>query len=168
MWEERFKRVLLEGTGGEELVWAVGAYIDYLNAVRAGVVEDPADYRHCGYGAAVGGDKLARQRLAEMFGMSGEGWGRVHRAYRMILMERGVETLDDEGKVARRGIKWEKVHDERKRGYSMSIGELLRKRIRYFSDGVALGGKEFVDEVFRRNKKRMRVMRKEGARVPKE
>ncbi len=32
----------------------VCAYVD-LNAVRAGMVEDPADYRWCGYGEAVDG-----------------------------------------------------------------------------------------------------------------
>ena len=34
----------------------VGAYID-LNAVRAGVVEDPKDYRWSGYGEAAGGSR---------------------------------------------------------------------------------------------------------------
>ena len=52
-----------------------GAYID-LNAVRAGIVEDPKDYRFCGYGEAVGKGKLGEyvllRRLAGMgFGVEG-------------------------------------------------------------------------------------------------
>jgi putative transposase len=36
----------------------IAAYID-LNAVRAGLVVDPKDYRFCGYGEAMGGGLLA-------------------------------------------------------------------------------------------------------------
>ncbi|MBM3880253.1 MAG: transposase, partial [Verrucomicrobia bacterium] len=50
LWAERFRSVLVEDQSG--VLETVSAYID-LNAVRAGLVEDPKDYRHCGYGAAV-------------------------------------------------------------------------------------------------------------------
>jgi REP element-mobilizing transposase RayT len=46
LWSERFKSVLLEGG---HAVAAIAAYID-LNPVRAGLCEDPKDYRYCGYG----------------------------------------------------------------------------------------------------------------------
>ena len=52
LWEERFKSVLVEGVGRGLATMA--AYID-LNPVRAGLVEDPKDYRWCGYGEALGG-----------------------------------------------------------------------------------------------------------------
>ena len=52
LWEERFKSVLVEGSG--TTLAAMAAYID-LNPVRAGLVEDPKDYRWCGYGEALGG-----------------------------------------------------------------------------------------------------------------
>jgi len=38
----------------------MAAYID-LNAVRAGLVEDPKDYRFCGYAEAVVGHRRARE-----------------------------------------------------------------------------------------------------------
>ena len=41
----------------------MAAYID-LNPVRASMVEDPKDYRFCGYGEAVAGDKRAKFGLA--------------------------------------------------------------------------------------------------------
>ena len=45
VWEDRFKSVLVEGE--EHLRTAMAAYID-LNAVRAGIVGDPKEYRWCG------------------------------------------------------------------------------------------------------------------------
>ena len=42
LWAERFKSVLVEGS--REALLTVAAYID-LNAERAGLVGDPAEYR---------------------------------------------------------------------------------------------------------------------------
>lgn len=167
LWEDRFKSVLLEGNDGDDLVWVIGAYID-LNAVRAGIVEDPADYRHSGYGAAVGGDKQARKRIKEMLGMAGERWDKVARVYRGVLMERGIETVTDEGKISKRGIKPTKLEAERRQGYALARSGILRRRARYFTDSIVLGSKEFLNGVFKKNKRRMQVKRKNGARVPQD
>jgi len=61
LWEERFKSILIQGRTGHALA-TVAAYID-LNAVRAGLVSDPKDYRYCGYGEAVAGSVQAREGL---------------------------------------------------------------------------------------------------------
>ena len=45
LWAERFRSILVEDR--PEVVRTVAAYID-LNPVRAGMVEDPVDYRYCG------------------------------------------------------------------------------------------------------------------------
>ncbi|WPJ94655.1 transposase [Coraliomargarita algicola] len=50
LWADRFKSVLVEGHGNP--LQTMAAYID-LNPVRAGLVEDPKDYRFCGYAEAV-------------------------------------------------------------------------------------------------------------------
>lgn len=42
MWEDRFRSVLVEGRG--HALRTMAAYID-LNPVRAGLCEDPKDYR---------------------------------------------------------------------------------------------------------------------------
>ena len=60
LWAERFKSVLVEGRGNP--LQTMAAYID-LNPVRAGLVEDPKDYRFCGYAQAVAGHEVARQGL---------------------------------------------------------------------------------------------------------
>ena len=49
LWEDRFKSVLVQGEPG--VLGMVAAYID-LNAVRAGIVKDPRDWRWCGYAEA--------------------------------------------------------------------------------------------------------------------
>jgi putative transposase len=46
VWADRFKRVLLEGEAGNSAVWNCIKYIE-RNAVRAGIVNDPAAYRYC-------------------------------------------------------------------------------------------------------------------------
>ncbi|MBM3882029.1 MAG: transposase, partial [Verrucomicrobia bacterium] len=73
LWAERFRSVLVEDQPG--VLETVSAYID-LNAVRAGLVEDPKDYRHCGYAAAVAGDAKARSGLLSLYTGGSEGSSR--------------------------------------------------------------------------------------------
>jgi hypothetical protein len=59
LWEERCKSVPVEN--GQALV-TMATYID-LNPVRAGLMEDPREYRRCRYAAAVAGKRRARRGL---------------------------------------------------------------------------------------------------------
>jgi len=95
LWEERFKSVIVEsGTAAR----TISAYID-LNPVRAGMVEDPADYRWSSYGEAVGGGprgngKKAREGLVRAItsdkhtadtGFGAGEWKEASRRYRRLL-----------------------------------------------------------------------------------
>jgi hypothetical protein len=60
LWDSRYRSVVVEDT--PLALMSVAAYID-LNPLRAGMVEDPMDYVWSGYGAAMGGEKAARQGL---------------------------------------------------------------------------------------------------------
>ena len=60
LWADRFKSVLVEGAGNPLQIMA--GYID-LNPVRAGIIEDPKEYRFCGYAEAVAGEKVAQLGL---------------------------------------------------------------------------------------------------------
>lgn len=92
LWEERYKSVIVEdGTASRMMA----AYID-LNPVRAGMVKDPAEYRWCSYGEAVGGGpkgngKKAREGLVRAcMGHKGVGfdaakWKEVAKMYRKLL-----------------------------------------------------------------------------------
>ena len=51
---------------------------------------------------------------------------------------------------------------------NLALGQVLRLRVRYFSDGVAIGSKSFVEGVFRENRKKFGSKRKDGARVIRE
>jgi len=44
------------------------------------------------------------------------------------------------------------------------LQDVLRCRVRYFSDGVAIGSKAFVNEVFRLYRNNFGTTRKDGAR----
>jgi putative transposase len=78
LWAERFKSVLVEGQGNP--LQTMAAYID-LNPVRAGLVEDPKDYRFCGYAEAVAGDAEAKRGLIHIW--TDRGAKRIDSALRM-------------------------------------------------------------------------------------
>jgi len=92
LWEERYKSVLVENS--RNALMTMAAYID-LNAVRAGIVKKPEDYRWCSYGAAAGGDKLAREGLGRILDetdpVSGDdfknNWKEAAKLYRIWLYQ---------------------------------------------------------------------------------
>ena len=170
LWEDRFKSVLVQGVPG--VLATVAAYID-LNAVRAGIVKDPREWRWCGYAEALKGQGIARDGLYEVLGehgalrRDGEAWKKVHRRYRQLLMEEGRQLRDEEDRVVRKGLTPEEFEAEEARDFELPAPGLLRHKIRYFVDGLALGSAAFVESVFEKNRVRMGVKRTCGARVPK-
>ena len=157
LWEARFKSVLVEGPWGTLL--KVAAYID-LNAVRAGLVSDPKDYRWCGYSEAVAGKELARQGLASAASdlKSGASWREVAAAYRRLLFGSGREQAD------RPGISREEVARVFAAGGNLTLAQLLRCRVRHFCDGLAIGSSEFIERIFQANRDRFGSRRVSGAR----
>ncbi len=155
LWMERFKSLLVEDTlDGRSIV---ASYID-LNPVRAEMVEDPKNYRHCGYGAAVGGDKRCRKGI--MWIMDMDNWKEAAAAYRVLLMQRGhVQKTGKKGAVNR-----PLLLDTLEREGQLPLSELLRLRVRYFSDGLVLGSELFVEDVFEQYRSHFGEKRKSGAR----
>ena len=154
LWEERFRSVLVEGTGGWSKdglsgLLAVAAYID-LNPVRAGIVDDPKGYRWCGYAAAVAGNKASRSGLATCAGKArNAGWRTVGAAYRKVLYAAG-EARDggrtpDGSTVGRRGFTQAEIEAVWKAGGRLSLGTVLRCRVTYFTQGLAIGRRRFVE-----------------------
>ncbi|MBC2601935.1 transposase [Puniceicoccus vermicola] len=131
LWAERFKSVLVEGDR-----WAlrtVAAYID-LNAVRAGLVEDPKDYRFCGYAEALGGSRMARVGLSVV--------DKDLAVYRQTLYGAGAGEKDEKKSISREEAV--RVLEEEKGKLPLSV--VLRCRVRYFTDGMVLGSAAFVEE----------------------
>ncbi len=157
LWESRFKSVIVEGHWGSLL--KVAAYID-LNPVRAGLVDDPKDYRWCGYSEAVAGDRAARRGISAALADLKEGanWGDVAPRYRKILFGIGEENS------VRAGLSREAVAKIWAAGGRLSLAQLLRCRLRYFCDGLAVGRGPFVESVFAALRDHFTAGRETGAR----
>ena len=190
LWEETFTSVVVEDGIASK---TIAAYID-LNPVRAGMVADPAEYRWSSYGEAMGatgrvkGDSLTRSGAKAKAGlvraiMADKGWeadarhwaGKISREYRMILMEVGEEktreVIGAQGErkveVLRKGMKAEQVDSEMGRlsaGKDLALRQVLRWKIRYFTDSGVVGSRAFVDGLFEQCRDRFGPKRKSGAR----
>jgi len=162
LWEGRFRSVLVEDS--DEARSAVAAYID-LNPVRAGMVDDPKDYRWSGYGEASGGNNLAKRRLARVYGIHEPDWKEISKRYRVLLYRKGVEKTDaNTGEMKRPGFTQEEVSATLKSGGKITLPDVLRCHVRYFISGVAIGSKAFVNKVFEDNRSKFGAKRKTGAR----
>jgi hypothetical protein len=64
----------------------------------------------------------------------------------------------------RKGIKTGEVGKVVENNGKMPLQEALRCRVRYFTDGLAFGGKAFVEQVFNDNRRFFGAKRKDGAR----
>jgi len=142
LWSERFKSVLVEGRGNP--LQTMAAYID-LNAVRAGLVTDPKDYRFCGYAEAVSGRGKVREGLRGVWGdYAGKGAegdradDAVLRAHRRLMFATG---WNDESVGREAALKVLEKEDG-----MLPKAAVLRCRVRYFTDGAILGSREFVEQ----------------------
>lgn len=191
LWEDRFKSLIVEdGTAAR----AIAAYID-LNPLRAGLVEDSADYRWCSYGEAVagnpkGGAATARAGLVRLWGAH-QGhpadaalWpGKVAKSYRRLLLSQGTEQsrirTEADGRqvqvVARRGMDPRRVRAELDASQAdandaaspipdLPASGMMRRRIRYFTDGAVIGSRGFVEDLFGQERWRFGARRQSGAR----
>ena len=178
LWEDRFKSVIVEsGTAARTMA----AYID-LNPVRAGMVEDPAEYRWSSYGEAVGGGKKgngkkAREGLVRAYfcdqgvGFEAERWGEVSRLYRRLMglalqRKSGKAEVDFQRRSQTAATEREALEakDNDTVLPDLKLAAMLRCRVRYFTDGAVIGSKAFVNEVFVAARERFTAKRKDGAR----
>jgi putative transposase len=137
LWAERFKSVLVEPKSG--VMRTMAAYID-LNAVRAGLVSDPKDYRFCGYAEAVSGNALAQKSLGGLVeGARARGWKWAQAHYRETLFGTGSGV-----KPKKANLSQTQLGEVIKAGGRLPMASVLRCRVRYFSDGLALGSQIFV------------------------
>ena len=153
LWSGRFKSVLVEN--GEALRM-MAAYID-LNPVRAGIVDDPKDYRWCGYAEAVAGSRHARRGLCMVMQKPQDSWNDCGSWYRCWLMLDGEQVeVDEMTKInhakIRKGIPQEKVKNALKVEGKLTAGECLLSRLKYLSDGAAIGSKSFLDTLFAKHR----------------
>ena len=147
LWMERFKSVLVQGSGNP--LQTMAAYID-LNPVRAGVVDDPKDYRWCGYAEAVAGCTRAQRGLTRIWSTYADGSSRegnrigIQSAladHRSLIFGKGSSPWTCRGKLIDRAAA-ERVLNKEKG--ELPLTAVLRCRVRYFTDGAVLGTAEFI------------------------
>ena len=183
LWEGRFKSVLVEDGYAARMT---AAYID-LNPVRAGMVSDPKDYRWSSYGEACAGVEAAQQGLLEVMQKPDayavneplvETWQEVMGKYRVLVAEEGeAADQDEQGAVLgeskskrykrRNGFSAKEIEKILESGGKLTPAQMLHCKARYFTDGVVLGSREFVDKFFdsmKRGRPKQHTKRTTGAR----
>lgn len=147
LWGDRFKSVLLQGKGCSA-VWSCIKYVE-LNAVRAGIVEDPSDYRFSSWGrySRTGRHPCensflghARTVLGEQFrdGPDASIFTELHADMARITSGERGNSPEETAAIfaAARGA-------EKTAPWVRATG-----RVRFWTDGGAIGGKEFVQECY--------------------
>jgi putative transposase len=142
LWGERFHSSILEG---EQSLWSCVKYGE-LNPVRAGMVDDPADYRFCSWGRYKGTGKHPFQEnfLKHIRANAYEDYTdktdeEVFAAFasdlaRIISTEGGKTEEETKEAMAKAGRK-------------ESMPLLFLRRSRYWTDGAIIGSKAFVKRI---------------------
>jgi REP element-mobilizing transposase RayT len=148
LWGERFKSVIVER--GETLIHCL-AYID-LNAVRAGIVTRPENYRWCslGYHSQTGNRDgfLSTDFGLVEFGEMDET--ERFRRYRRYVYEAGALARRD-GK-SRNVIDKAILEKERERNFESARTARFMNRTRYFTDSGIIGSQAFVADHYQQFK----------------
>jgi putative transposase len=130
-WSERFKSVIVEN--GETLINCL-AYID-LNAVRAGLVRRPEDYRWCSLGYHVQTRNKGRF-LSLDFGL------------REFGVKSGKERLRNFRRFVYEKGRLEGIEKEKGRDFEVGTVDRFRLRTRYFTDSGIIGSKAYVSKLY--------------------
>src|SRR5574344_1867688 len=158
IWGSRFKSILL--SPDYQTLMTVGSYID-LNPVRAEIVDTPGAYRWSGYGAAIRGNALSRNGLCAMVAAAyikrEVAFETAPQAYESAIegfieqpakedagtqeTENGAHPKEPQ---SHREFVREKVESEIADGGKLTLFEMLRCRVRHFSQGLAIGPALFV------------------------
>ncbi len=132
-WADRFKSTLLMDS---EAVLDAMLYVD-LNGVRAGLVQRPEDFVGCSAHLRESGKASWLLPLSEVMN---KGLSSYYREYKGLLYYRGAVPT----KSHQAAIPMKLLQREEERGFKES-GVYLKK-LRYFTDGLALGASELVLE----------------------
>lgn len=152
LWAERFKSLLVEAS--PQAVQTVAAYIT-LNPVRAGLCEDPKDYRWCSYAEAVKGLPYARRGLAQTMDATGRAilvsplepvtaseWQDAQARFRVFVFMKGAVVKEGRASISTEAVN--RVISEQGR---IDPTANFSRRICRMADGVILGSLDFLQRV---------------------
>lgn len=141
-WASRYTSLLVESDA--EIMRKIACYID-LNPVRAGIVNDPAEYAWSGFGAASKGSAVMREGLASLCGWctNADRIGVFFSDYTKELYQRGAFPGDKAGKggfipqeIVKR-VLGERSPDPQIRPFATSFSNWIQR-------GYVLGRSEFI------------------------
>ncbi len=173
LWNARFRSVLVENSA--IALRTVASYIE-LNPVRAGIVNDPKDYRWCGYAQAMGGVSSARSGLRQILFTSDFGesehipkpcpvpWSQAAEEYRTLIFGKAVHIEDGVGGTVRKGITPENVAAVLNQGGKLPASQRFRLRLRHMTQGTALGSATFLEATIRNRPQQVSPQRKTSGR----
>ncbi len=143
LWSNRFKSTILEGGSA---LWNCVKYIE-LNPVRAGIVEDPADYRWSTWGRFNGSGKHSfKDNFYQHMKTGTPTCDMTSWSFTDICTHLRTEiarTIASE-KPEATGEDIKEAMDKAKKGDSMPVKFL--RRTRHWADGAIIGSKVFVQE----------------------
>lgn len=151
LWSDRFKGVIVD-KGDAQL--ACSAYID-LNPARAGIVNQPEKYRWSSMGLRVRNPRRAEKLLKPISLPEKE----KSSEFESIIKEKEITFIWYREFVYRTGgidverkasISGEIVEDVLSYHGRLGIGDILRYRVRNFSEGIAIGTHSFIADIQRR------------------
>ena len=152
LWGERFKSVIVEQ--GNTLINCL-AYID-LNAVRAGIVKRPEDYRWCSIGYHVQtGNKdgfLSLDLGLSHFGV--DDLATRLKKYREFLYHVGAIEKRGRARILKKVLA-----EETAEGFELTRQRRFRYRTRYFTDSGIIGSRAFVEATYETFKERFQATR---------
>ena len=170
LWEGCYTSVAVEDD--TRALRTMATYID-LNPVRAGLVQNPADYPWCGYAEAMAGNTGARQGLERIVwrGQTADEEGAATREvrymsrkrqliealviYRSFMGHLGRELHHPDGTRRRRGLSDALAERFTREGTGAVRTESLLHRVKHLTRGVVFGSKHFIDNWFRENRPRV-------------
>jgi hypothetical protein len=92
--------------------------------------------------------------------LSGRSWNSAAAEYRLNLFTTGGVAGHSEKKSIDRDV----IRAELARGGRLSLPEILRLRVRHLTAGVAIGSKDFVNQIFQHHRSHFGPKRLDGAR----
>ncbi len=140
-WCDRFQSVLVQDRS--TALRMVAAYI-VLNPVRAGICSDPKDYRFSSYTEALIGHQKALDGLLDV--TSEKQRQKALEEFRLLIYTQGIMPKAD-GTGAK--IDYQKARKARQEGGKIAIASILSCKIKYFTQGVAIGTGDFLESLLR-------------------
>lgn len=148
LWGDRFKSVLLQGKGCSA-VWSCIKYVE-LNPVRARIADSPGDYRFSSWGHYRRSGRhpfethfMAHSRmvLGELFHSAPEDWIYRELGADMARIVAGERASSSPEVIA-------EVFDAARSGRAPAHWVTGTRRVRFWTDGGAIGGPAFVQECY--------------------